>query len=60
MAATQKVPDKEVMRRYVDQDLTQAQIAEAWGEKTGVKPSRSAIAMAMQRYGISPAHPIEH
>lgn len=52
----QMVPDHTQMRRYLDRGLTQQQIVAAWEEDTGVRVSRSAIAMAINRYGLSSAN----
>lgn len=51
----QMVPDQAQMRRYLKRGLTQAQIVEAWKEDSGIRVSRSAIAMAISRYGLSSA-----
>lgn len=53
----QVVPSKNEMERYLARGLTQAQIAQEHGERTGHKISRSAIAMAIERYGLKSAHP---
>lgn len=54
---TQLVPDKTQMRRYLSAGLTQKQIRDAWENDSGIKVSRSAIAMAIERYGLQSAHP---
>ena len=46
------VPNKGEMRRYLSRGLTQAQIVDAWENDSGIRVSRSAIAMAIQRYGL--------
>lgn len=56
MAAIQKVPDKTQLRRYLDQGLTQAQIVEEWEKKSGLRVSRAAIGMAIERYGLKSAN----
>lgn len=56
MTATQVVPGKGELKRYLNAGLTQAQIVEAWKEDSGNKVSRSAIAMAIARYGLKSAH----
>lgn len=50
----QVVPNKTEMERYIERGLTQAQIAKDWSERTNTSVSRSAIAMAIQRYGLTP------
>lgn len=45
------------MGRYLARGLTQQQIVEAWLNDSGVQVSRSAIAMAIDRYGLQPTHP---
>lgn len=52
-----KVPNKTQMRRYLSRGMTQQQIVEAWMEDGGEEVSRSAIAMAIERYGLKSAHP---
>lgn len=54
---TIKVPDKTTMRRYLAKGMTQQQIADAWLDETGEKVARSAIAMAIERYGLRSANP---
>lgn len=56
MAHEQLVPDKTQMRRYLEQGLTQQKIVEAWERDSGIRVSRSAIAMAIQRYDLKSAH----
>lgn len=51
------VPEKTQLRRYLDQGLTQKQIVEQYESDTGIKCSRSAIAMAISRYGLTSARP---
>lgn len=53
MANNQVVPDKTQLKRYVSQGLTQQQIVEAWEADSGLRVSRSAIAMAMERYDLT-------
>lgn len=53
----QVVPSKTQMKRYLSKKLTQQQIADAWEEETGVKVSRSAIAMAIARYELKSPKP---
>lgn len=45
------------MRLYLRKRLTQQQIVDAWEAETGVRVSRSAIAMAIKRYDLTPARP---
>lgn len=56
MPAQTKVPNKTQMRRYLSRGLTQQQIVDTWHEDSGEKVSRSAIAMAIERYDLSSAH----
>ncbi|MCW2843333.1 MAG: Pirin domain protein [Nocardioides sp.] len=53
----QIVPDKTQMRRYLDQGMSQAKIVEAYEKDTGVRVSRSAIAMAIGRYELKSSRP---
>lgn len=53
----QIVPDKTQMRRYLDKGLSQAGIVEQYEEDTGIRVSRSAIAMAIGRYGLKSSRP---
>lgn len=46
------VPDPKQMEAYLNRGLTQAQIVEEYENDTGIRCSRSAIAMAMDRYGL--------
>lgn len=46
------VPDSNQMRRYLERGLSQAGIVEQYEEDTGIRVSRSAIAMAIGRYGL--------
>lgn len=45
------------LRAYLDQGLTQQQIADAWEKKTGQKVGRSAIGMAIGRAGLESPNP---
>lgn len=56
MAAPQKVPNKTELRRYLSKGMTQQQIVDAWEKDSGVRVSRSAIAMAIERNSLSSAH----
>lgn len=51
------VPSATEMRRYLARGLTQQQIADAYEADTGVKCSRSAIGMAINRYGLKSSTP---
>lgn len=53
----QRVPGKTQLKRYLSKGLTQAQIAEAWEEDSGTRVSRSAIGMAIKRFGLGSAKP---
>jgi hypothetical protein len=53
----QLVPGATELRRYLEQGLTQQQIVDAWDEASGVRVSRSAIGMAIERYGLRSAKP---
>lgn len=53
----QVVPDATILRRYLDEGLTQAEIVEAWEKDSNVRVSRSSIGMAIDRYGLRSAHP---
>lgn len=56
MAGLVKVPNKTQMRLYLSKGLTQKQIVEAWEEDSGYTVSRSAIAMAIERYDLKSSH----
>ena len=47
------LPDKNELQRYVDKGLTHQQIADLVTKKTGVKVGRSAVSVALHRYGIA-------
>lgn len=51
------VPGKSEMEAYLKRGLTQAQIVEAWEEDSSKRVSRSAIAMAIERYGLKSSKP---
>ncbi len=53
MAPRTIVPNKTVLTRWLEEGLTQAQMAERVKEETGNFVSRSAIAAAMVRYGLA-------
>ena len=50
-------PDKTWLRRHAQVGLTQKQMVDAWEKESGVRVSRSAIAMAMHRHGVEAAKP---
>lgn len=50
-------PDKTWLRRHAQAGMTQQQMVAAWEEESGVRVSRSAIAMAMHRHGVEAARP---
>lgn len=50
-------PDKSWLRHHAEQGMTQVQMVDAWERESGVRVSRSAIAMAMLRNGVSAAKP---
>lgn len=51
------VPDKTKMEAYLNAGLTQAQIVEQYEKDTGIRVSRAAIGMAINRYGLSSNNP---
>ena len=57
MANIQVAPTKNELEQMLRRGLTQQQIVAEWEEKTGTAVSRSAIAMAMKRYGLKSARP---
>lgn len=50
------VPDPTQLRLYLERGMTQAQIVDAWEKDSGVRVSRTAIAMAIKRYDLQSAH----
>ena len=52
-----KVPNKTQMRLYLERRLTQLQIVHQWEQDSGIRVSRSAIAMAIKRYDLKSAKP---
>jgi len=52
-----KVPNKTQLRRYLSKGLTQKEIVDLWEQESGERVSRSAIAMAIERYDLKSAHP---
>lgn len=55
----QRVPDATQMRRYLELGLSQSQIVEQWEKDSNVRVSRSAIGMAISRYGLKSSRPRE-
>ena len=54
---TTRAPNKTQLKNYLAKGLTQAQIVEAWERDSNVRVSRSAIGMAISRYGLASAKP---
>lgn len=50
-------PDKTWLRRHAQRGLTQKQMVDAWELESGIRVSRSAIAMAMARQDVEAAKP---
>lgn len=50
-------PDKTWLRRHAQAGLTQQQMVDAWEKESGIRVSRSAIAMAMRRQDVEAARP---
>ena len=57
MAPRTKVPDATTLRRWRDEGLTQQEMVERTALETGEVVSRSAIANAMSKYGLSDEGP---
>ena len=57
MAREQILPDKNRLQRYVDEGLTHQQIADEVSKETGVKVGRSAVSVALHRYGLAGSAP---
>lgn len=51
------VPNATWLRHHVERGLTQKQMVELWEKESGIRVTRSAIAMAMQRAEIGSAKP---
>lgn len=47
------------MEKYLAKGLTQSQIVDEWEQASGNRVSRSAISLAMKRYGLTPSRPVE-
>ena len=52
-----RVPDRTTLDRYLGEGLSQREIVEAWEKDSHVRVSRSAIAMAIERYGLRSVTP---
>jgi hypothetical protein len=46
------VPNKTKLRQYLIKGLTQQEIVDAWERESNYRVSRSAISMAIERYGL--------
>lgn len=55
--AEQRVPSKGELEKYLGRGMTQAEIAAAWRNDSGESVSRSAIGMAILRYGLQSSKP---
>ena len=51
------VPDRNRMEGYLTRGLTNPQIVEQYEKDTGIRVTRQAISMALQRYGMTPTIP---
>ena len=49
---TVAAPDRTSLRLYLDRGMTQKQIVDEWEKDSGYRVSRSAIGMAIARYGL--------
>ena len=52
-----RAPNKTQLKNYLAKGLTQQQIVQAWEQESNIRVSRSAIAMAISRYGLASAKP---
>ena len=59
MAAPTKAPSEREMEKYLEKGLTQAQIRDDWEQVSGHRLSLSTISMAIKRYGLEAANPVE-
>ena len=50
-------PDKTWLQRHARRGYTQKRMVDAWEQESGIRVSRSAIAMAMRRQGVEAAVP---
>src|SRR5688500_2302177 len=57
MAPPRKTPDKEWLKNHIAKGLTQQEMKELWQEESGHNLSRSAIAVAMNRFGLTAGKP---
>lgn len=46
-------PDRTTLRRWLGEELTHRAIAERWREETGNACTRTAVTMAVNRYGLN-------
>lgn len=53
MPKPRKAPPKARLLEYLEQGLTQQEMAEAWGKETGEEIARSTISVAMARHELS-------
>ena len=57
MSDRQKVPPRDILASMLVDGMTQKAIAAEWGRVTDTYVSRSAVAMAIKREGLTSAHP---
>lgn len=50
-------PDVSWLRQHAQRGYTQAKMVEAWEKESGIRVTRSAIAMAMMRHNVEPSRP---
>lgn len=60
MPTPKRAPSKEQLQDYLSRKLTQQQMVDAYFAETGIKVSRSAIAMAMHRTGLANTAHVRH
>ena len=53
MARRQQIPGKEVLQRWLAEDLTQQQIVERIADEYNEDVTRAAVAQAISRYGLT-------
>jgi len=53
MAREQILPDKNKLQKYVQRGMTHQEIADLVTEETGTKVGRSAVSVALHRYGLA-------
>lgn len=56
MSRRQVVPPRDILASMLADDMTQQAIADEWGRVTNTYVSRSAVAMAIKRMGLTSAH----